>query len=65
LLGTSLPLVVPAPEYRLTDVERERYRRWWIERSGLTIEELREIATAFGGDSPSRELSTGLSTRLW
>ena len=28
----------------MTDVERERYRRWWLEESGLLAMELYEIA---------------------
>lgn len=28
----------------MSDAERERYRRWWLEESGLSREELREIA---------------------
>jgi hypothetical protein len=24
--------------------ERERYRRWWLEKSGLSVDELWEIA---------------------
>ena len=30
---------------QMTTRERARYVRWWIERSGLTAAELREIAT--------------------
>ncbi len=28
----------------LSDAERERYRRWWVKRSGLEPHELTEIA---------------------
>jgi hypothetical protein len=30
------------PARELTDAERERYRRWWLER--FTLEELQELA---------------------
>ena len=38
------------PEIRMTAVERERYVRWWLERSGLTARQLREIATGIWSD---------------
>jgi hypothetical protein len=28
----------------MTDAERAKYQRWWLERSGLSLDELREIA---------------------
>lgn len=28
----------------MTDAERERFRKWWIEESGLSRRELHEIA---------------------
>jgi len=28
----------------MTDVERARYRRWWINESGLSVVELHQIA---------------------
>jgi hypothetical protein len=28
----------------MTEAERARYRAWWLERSGLSLAELREIA---------------------
>jgi len=34
----------------MTTRERARYVRWWIERSGLTAVELREIATGVWAD---------------
>jgi hypothetical protein len=34
----------------LQPVERERYVRWWIERSGLSERQLRTIATAIWAD---------------
>jgi hypothetical protein len=37
------------PPIELTDAERERYRQWWLEKSGLSPAELREIAAAFAG----------------
>ena len=38
------------PDTRMTTVERERYVRWWLERSGLTAREVREIATGIWSD---------------
>lgn len=38
---------------RMTLSERSRYTRWWIEHSGLSREELVEIAIGLGGDAPS------------
>ena len=35
---------------QMTTRERARYVRWWIERSGLTAAELREIATGVWAD---------------
>ena len=32
------------PALKLTPAERERFRRWWLEESGLSRRELREIA---------------------
>ena len=29
----------------MTAAERERYRRWWLEESGLSVDELYAIAT--------------------
>jgi hypothetical protein len=34
------------PQPEMTPAEREKYRRWWLEESGLTRRELREIAVA-------------------
>ena len=31
------------PPTPMTEAEREQYRRWWIEESGLGIAELHEI----------------------
>jgi hypothetical protein len=28
----------------MTEAERVKYTRWWLERSGLSLAELREIA---------------------
>jgi hypothetical protein len=44
-----------AHPYRLTDInmtteERHCYVRWWIERSGLTPAQVREIATGIWSD---------------
>jgi hypothetical protein len=30
----------------MTPAERERFTRWWLEESGLSLRELREIAVA-------------------
>jgi hypothetical protein len=32
------------PSLKLTEAERERYRRWWLEESGLSRDELYSIA---------------------
>jgi hypothetical protein len=37
---------MPAALIRMSVAERERYVRWWIEKSGLTLGQLREIAGA-------------------
>ena len=37
---------MPAALIRMTVAERERYVRWWIEESGLTLVQLREVAGA-------------------
>jgi hypothetical protein len=34
----------------MTPVERQRYVRWWIQKSGLTRHELRQMATALWTD---------------
>jgi hypothetical protein len=54
------------PPIELTDAERERYVRWWVEKSGLSIEELREIATAIGAqnDAGSRASRCHRCTRF-
>jgi hypothetical protein len=36
--------VLRRPAIALTPEERERYQRWWIEDSGLTLRELQQIA---------------------
>jgi hypothetical protein len=38
---------VPAALIKMTVAERERYVRWWIEESGLTLVELRDVAGSF------------------
>lgn len=35
---------MPAALIRMSVAERERYVRWWIEESGLTLAQLREVA---------------------
>ncbi len=35
---------------RMTIAERERYVRWWIEESGLTRGELRDVAARLWSD---------------
>ncbi len=37
-------------EARMTAAERERYVRWWLERSGLTARQVRAIATGIWSD---------------
>ena len=32
----------------MTEAERDRYRRWWIEESGLSASEVYEIAVGPG-----------------
>jgi hypothetical protein len=32
----------------MTEAERVKYRTWWLERSGLSLVELREIAVGLG-----------------
>jgi hypothetical protein len=44
-----------AHPYRRTDInlttdERRTYVRWWLERSGLTPEQVREVATGIWSD---------------
>jgi hypothetical protein len=44
-----------AHPYRRTDInlttdERRSYARWWIERSGLTPAQIREVATGIWSD---------------
>jgi len=36
------------PPLEMTAEEREKLQRWWLERSGLSLGELREIAAALG-----------------
>jgi hypothetical protein len=47
----------------MTVTERERYVRWWIEESGLTLAQLREVAGAVwtDGEKESREGDDPLS----
>ena len=35
---------MPAALTKMTVAERKRYVRWWIEESGLTLVQLREVA---------------------
>ena len=56
---------MPAALIKMTVAERERYIRWWIEESGLTLVQLREVAgviwagreTLLGPDVASAEVS--------
>ena len=46
---------MPAHPHRRTDInmttdERRSYVRWWIERSGLTPAQIREVATGIWSD---------------
>jgi hypothetical protein len=41
---TPLCLTCRRPPKPMKPEERERYRRWWLEKSGLSVNELREIA---------------------
>lgn len=47
---TGPQLSQPRLGVRMTVLERERYVRWWIERSGLTARQLRQIATGIWSD---------------
>ena len=38
------------PVIRMTAAEREGYVRWWLERSGLTAQQVRAIATGIWSD---------------
>lgn len=40
------------------DVEQQRYTRWWIESSGLSLDELREICGQARLEPPVSELKT-------
>lgn len=42
-------------EITLTVEERRLYVRWWINRSGLTPTQLRQIATGIWADRPSED----------
>jgi hypothetical protein len=35
----------------MSDAERERYARWWLEESGLSVDELHRIAVGLTGPS--------------
>jgi hypothetical protein len=35
----------------MSEAERKRYQRWWIEESGLSLCELREIAVGLSGSA--------------
>jgi hypothetical protein len=48
---------MPAALVQMTIDERERYMRWWIEESGLTLLELREVAGAVWGAEQGRSSS--------
>jgi hypothetical protein len=37
---------VTSAHIQLRPWERKRYARWWVEQSGLPLQELRDIATA-------------------
>lgn len=37
---------MPAALIKMSVAERERYVRWWIEESGLTLVQLRDVAGA-------------------
>ena len=46
---------MPAHPHRRTDInmttdERRSYVRWWLERSGLTPDQVREVATGIWSD---------------
>jgi hypothetical protein len=44
---------------KMTLVERRYYVRWWIERSGLTREQLRQIATGMWSGSSVEATDSG------
>jgi hypothetical protein len=56
-------LTVPAALVRMTVAERERYVRWWIEESGLTPTELREVAGAVWVDESPHSKVVGRRVR--
>jgi hypothetical protein len=47
---TGQPLRGVEVRIEMTLNERERYVRWWVERSGLTSHQLRQIATGIWSD---------------
>ena len=62
---------MPAALIKMSVAERKRYVRWWIEESGLTLVQLREVAgviwagreAPLGPDVRSGELSRPLRNR--
>ena len=39
------------PAVRMTEAERESYRQWWLEESGLSPQALERLARDFAGTS--------------
>jgi hypothetical protein len=57
---------MPASLIKMTVAERERYVRWWIEESGLTRVQLRDVAGAVWaehGDQRGADVEPPLSPR--
>jgi hypothetical protein len=54
---------MPAALIKMSVAERERYVRWWIEESGLTPVQLRDVAGAvWSEDGESRTADVGART---
>lgn len=54
---------------RMSVAERERYVRWWIDESGLTLAQLRQLAGALWAgpgphDGPPQDVTRRTTRRL-
>lgn len=57
---------MPAALIKMSVAERERYVRWWIEESGLTPVQLRDVAGALwseAGETPIADLAARTISR--
>ena len=54
---------MPAALVRMSVSERERYVRWWIEESGLSLAQLREMAGAVWARQGTAELQRVVTPR--